>query len=129
MVWYKYNGKTWDRFVIDDTRKNPEAGGDSCDIDRDGDPDIILGQDASGNWVWWWENPYPDFSKPWTCRTIKSSGGRKHHDQTVADFDGDGRVELVSWNQGAKELLLFEIPSDPRSSKPWSSSVIYSWSS
>jgi len=129
VVWYKYNGKAWDRFVIDDTRKNPEAGGDSCDIDRDGDLDIILGQDASGNAIWWWENPYPDFSKPWTCRYIKNSGDRKHHDQTVADFDGDGQVELVSWNQQAKQLLLFEIPTDPKSAGPWPSTAVYSWSS
>ena len=129
VVWYKFNGRAWDRFVIDNTRKNPEAGGDSCDIDRDGDLDIILGQDASGNAIWWWENPYPDFSKPWTCRDIKNSGARKHHDQTVADFDGDGQVEFVSWNQGAKKLLLFEIPSNPKSTEPWPSIAIYSWSS
>jgi hypothetical protein len=129
VVWYKCSGKGWDKFVIDNTRKNPEAGGECCDIDRDGDLDVILGQDASGNAIWWWENPYPDFSKPWTCRYIKNSGARKHHDQTVADFDGDGRVEFVSWNQGAKALLLFEIPSDPKSTEPWSPDTIYSWSS
>ena len=129
VVWYKYNGKAWDKFVIDNTRKNPEAGGDFCDIDRDGDMDIILGQDASGNNIWWWENPHPDFSKPWKCRHIKNSGSSKHHDQTVGDFDGDGWVEFVSWNQKAKKLLLFEIPSDPKSTEPWSSTTIYSWSS
>jgi hypothetical protein len=47
---------------------------------------VIGNQDASGNAIWWWENPYPDFSKPWTCRHIKSSGGNKHHDQTVGKF-------------------------------------------
>jgi len=129
VVWYKYNGKGWDKFVIDNTRKNPEAGGECCDIDRDGDLDVILGQDASGNAIWWWENPYPDFSKPWTCRHIKNSGPHKHHDQTVADYDGDGQVEFVSWNQRAKALLLFEIPSGPKSTEPWQSSTIYSWSS
>ena len=129
VVWYKYNGKGWDKFVIDDTRKNPEAGGDYCDIDQDGDLDIILGQDYSGNAIWWWENPYPDFSKPWTCRHIKKSGSKKHHDQTVGDFDGDGQVELVSWNQGAKRLLFFEIPSNPKSTGPWPSATIYEWSS
>jgi hypothetical protein len=129
VVWYKYNGKGWDKFVIDNTRKNPEAGGECCDIDRDGDLDVILGQDASGNAIWWWENPYPDFSKPWTCRYIKKSDGKKHHDQTVGDYDGDGQVELVSWNQGAKGLLFFEIPSNPKSIESWPSSTIYEWTS
>jgi len=129
VVWYKYNGKGWDRFVIDNTRKNPEAGGDFCDVDGDGDLDVILGQDASGDDIWWWENPCPNFSKPWTCRYIKNSDGNKHHDQTFGDFDGDGRPEFVTWNQGAKRLLLFEIPEDPKSTEPWPYNKIYSWSS
>ncbi len=129
VVWYKYNGNGWDRFIIDDTKKRPEAGGVSCDIDRDGDLDIILGQDGSGNNMWWWENPYPDFSQPWTCRNIKTSGSSKHHDQTVGDFDGDGQVELVSWNQKARKLLLYEIPPNPKSIEEWPATTIYSWSS
>ncbi len=129
VVWYKYNGRGWDKFVIDNTRLNPEAGGDFCDIDHDGDLDIVFGQDYSGNAVWWWENPYPNFKKPWKRRFIKNSGARKHHDQTFADFDGDGDTELVSWNQGAKSLLLFEIPADPKATQPWPYTKIYSWSS
>jgi len=129
VVWYKYNGRGWDKHVIDNTKKRPEAGGDFCDVDRDGDLDVILGQDASGPNMWWWENPYPDFSKPWICRNIKKSGSSKHHDQTVADFDGDGEVEFVSWNQRAKSLLLYEIPANPKSTDTWPSTTIYSWSS
>lgn len=129
VVWYKYNGKGWDKFVIDNTRLNPEAGGDFCDIDRDGDLDIVFGQDYSGNAIWWWENPCPNFTKPWTRRFIKHSGARKHHDQAFADFDGDGDTEFLSWNQGAKSLLLFEIPVNPKATQPWASTTIYSWSS
>lgn len=129
VIWYKYNGKGWDKFVIDNTRLNPEAGGDFCDIDRDGDLDIVFGQDYSGNAIWWWENPCPNFTKPWTRRFIKHSGARKHHDQTFGDFDGDGDTEFLSWNQAAKKLLLFEIPSDPKATQPWPSTTIYSWTS
>ena len=128
VVWYKYNGKGWDKFVIDNTQLNPEAGGDFCDIDNDGDLDIVLGQDYSGNNIWWWENPNPNFENPWTRRFIKNSGARKHHDQAFGDFDGDGDVEFLSWNQDAKSLLLFEIPADPKETQPWPSTTIYSWS-
>ena len=127
VVWYKYNSKGWDKHVIDNTRLNPEAGGESCDIDGDGDPDIILGQDASGNAIWWWENPYPDFSKPWTRRYIKNDFANKHHDQTVGDFDGDGQVEFVSWNQHAKWLLFYELPANPKSTQAWKAVQIYGW--
>ncbi|OHB72629.1 MAG: hypothetical protein A2V70_04810 [Planctomycetes bacterium RBG_13_63_9] len=128
VLWYKYNGHGWNKHVIDDRSLRPEAGGDACDVDRDGDLDVILGQDGSGNAIWWWENPYPRFENPWPRRRVKNSGADKHHDQTVGDFDGDGSVELVSWNQGARALLLLEIPADPRASGPWPSTPIFRWS-
>jgi hypothetical protein len=129
IVWYRWNGRGWDRRIIDDTPLKPEAGGVACDLDRDGDLDLVLGQDASGPAMWWWENPHPDFGQPWTRRVIKESGRPKHHDQTVADYDGDGQLELVSWNQRAGQLLLFEIPSDPKLAAAWQPQVIYRWDS
>jgi hypothetical protein len=127
VVWYKWNGKTWERRIIDDSKLQPEAGGVAVDVDGDGDLDLILGQDYSGNAIWWWENPNPDFSKPWKRRHIKNSGGRKHHDQTAADFDGDGKVEFVSWNQGARQLLFYKIPENPKQTESWTPVVIFSW--
>jgi len=125
VVWYKYNGQGWDKRVIDDTRLQPEAGGDAYDIDEDGDPDLVLAQDYSGNEIWWWENPCPSFDKPWTRRLIKSSGGKKHHDQSFGDYDGDGKAEFVTWNQGAKSLLFYEIPQNPKAAGPWTPTTIY----
>jgi hypothetical protein len=129
VVWYRYDGKGFEKRIIDDTRLRPEAGGDACDVDSDGDLDVIFGQDSSGNAIWWWENPNPNFSKPWKRRLVKNSGANQHHDQTAADYDGDGQIELVSWNQKAKELLLFEIPNNPRAAGPWPSVAIFRWSS
>ena len=130
VVWYRRGPAGWSRYIIDPEFLRIEAGGAFHDIDGDGDLDIVFAADATDNKIWWWENPYPNFhpDQPWTRRLIKDSGANKHHDQIFGDFDGDGKAELVSWNQGARALLLFRIPSDPKSTQPWPSTKIYGWS-
>jgi hypothetical protein len=125
VVWYKYNGSTWERRVIDDSPLKIEAGGDFLDIDRDGDLDIAFGGESRSNQIWWWENPYPDYRDIWERHLVKDHGGNKHHDQIFGDFDHDGQMELVSWNQQDSLLLMFEIPSNPHSYGPWKYSIIY----
>ena len=129
MVWYKKQTSGWQRFVIDNQVLSIEAGGAYHDIDQDGDLDIVMGGDSGSSSVWWWENPYPNYnpSTNWTRRLIKNSGSNKHHDQMFGDFDNDGKTELVFWNQGAQNLILAEIPDNPRTSGPWTQQTIYSW--
>ncbi len=128
VVAYKYNGSGWDRFIIDDTPQRIEAGSTSHDIDGDGDLDVVFGGEGQSNQVWWWENPYPKLNpeKAWKRHLIKDSGANKHHDQLFGDFDGDGKMELVFWNQNAGNLILAEIPekADGRIGE-WPMKVIY----
>src|SRR5262249_47702415 len=58
---------------------------------------------------------------------IKNAGDNRHHDQLVGDFDGDGKPDVVFWNQGAKKLFLAAIPADPRHTQPWPYTAIFSW--
>jgi hypothetical protein len=129
VVWYRRGSAGWTKYVVDDQPLNIEAGSDFLDIDADGDFDIVCGGDSRSNQVWWWENPCPDFekNKPWKRRLIKDFGGTKHHDQMFGDFDGDGKTELVFWNQGSCTLYLAEIPAEPRNAKSWQCSAIYRW--
>ncbi|MBR9998674.1 MAG: VCBS repeat-containing protein [Cyclobacteriaceae bacterium] len=130
VVWYKFDDYKWKRYVVDDGPLRIEAGSTHYDIDGDGDEDIVFGGESQSNEVWWWENPYPAYDpvKPWMRRTIKSSGGNKHHDQLFGDFDGDGTDELVFWNQGDHRLYLAEIPEDPKSADRWELQVVYEYS-
>ncbi|MEX2230587.1 MAG: VCBS repeat-containing protein [Cyclobacteriaceae bacterium] len=130
VVWYRRTDSGWDRYVIDKDALTIEAGSAFSDIDGDGDADIVLGGDAQSNQLWWWENPYPDFSpdKTWQRRLIKNSGAKKHHDQMFGDFDGDGKDELVFWNQLGTTLFLAEIPTNPKQAKTWKCEPIYTWS-
>jgi len=53
--------------------------------------------------------------------------GTQHHDQALGDFLGNGKQELVFWNQGSHKLLMATIPPDPRNAGPWQLSEIYSY--
>ncbi len=131
VVLYRYENKTWNRYIVDSDPMRIEAGSAKHDIDGDGDLDIVFGGEGRSNEVWWWENPYPKFErdKPWTRRIIKNTGAKKHHDQLFGDFDGDGKTELVFWNQGARQLLLAEIPSNPKTAERWDYHPIYTYQS
>jgi hypothetical protein len=123
LVWYQRNDNGWKRYIVDDRKVTIEAGTISCDVDNDGDMDIIAGSDFQGNEIWWWENPYPQFDpvKPWNRYNIVNTGGKKHHDQLTGDFDGDGKTDLVFWTQsgGSPGLFFGRIPQNPKIQDDW----------
>ncbi len=130
VLWYRRVGNNWEKYIIDNTTLRIEAGGAYYDIDGDGDLDIVFCGDSGSNQIWWWENPYPNYSPttPWTRRLIKNSGSSYHHDAVFGDFDGDGKAEFVFWNQNARALMMARIPADPRATQPWEFFQIFSHS-
>ena len=129
MVWLRPEGESWKRYIIDDKNSHVEAGGTFCDIDGDGDLDILQGGSWNTNEVWWWENPYPTYEpkSPWKRYHIKKSGKNQHHDQIFGDFDGDGQPELVFWNQHERKLYLADIPEKPKMAAEWKLEEIWAW--
>ncbi len=130
VVWYRHNGNGWDTYIIDNEKVRIEAGSAFEDIDGDGDTDILFAGDGGSNQVWWWENPYPKYvkDKPWKRYLVKDGGKNKHHDQMFGDFDGDGKAELVFWNQNAMQLYLAEIPENVKKAKEWDYKPIFKYS-
>lgn len=130
LVWYRRGVSGWTRYIVESEPLHIEAGSDALDLDGDGDLDIVFAGDFQNNKVSWWENPYPDFDpqKPWKRHVIKDFGGNKHHDLMFGDFNGDGKQELVFWNQGGRKLYLAEIPENPRQAAAWKCTEIYGYS-
>ncbi len=127
VIGYRRDVDGWTRFALDEEKLRIEAGSLPYDIDGDGDLDILAGGDGGSNEVWWWENPSPDIINNWTRRAIKNTGENKHHDQIIADFDGDGLGELVFWNQRARTLFIAHIPTNPKGNAEWNRRAIYSY--
>ena len=125
------NKTGWQRMIIEPELLRIEAGAAAYDIDQDGDIDLVFGGEARSNEVWWWENPYPDFDPAggWTRHTIKRHGQTKHHDRTFIDCDGDGKPELVFWNQSANTLFYARIPAKPTQVTEWEIQPVYTYSS
>ena len=124
-----YTEEGWKRYIIEDVPLRIEAGSAAHDIDGDGDTDIVFGGEGQSNEIWWWENPYPnlDPDEVWKRHYIKKSGENKHHDQAFIDFDGDGQMEFVFWNQNGRGLFYAEIPDDPASKEEWDYQPIYTY--
>ena len=128
VVWYQRTGNTWKRHVVEDAICFIEAGTTTFDVDNDGDMDIIAGGESKTNQVWWWENPFPDFSKPvWPRYLIRNTGGNKVHDQMAGDFDGDNKPDLVFWAQGDQALYFTRIPADPVLTENWKLIPVYKY--
>lgn len=128
ITWYKKNGATWNKKVIETGQVRIEAGGAFHDIDNDGDLDILFGQDNSGAAMWWWENPHPNHQvTQWIRHELKNTGGNKHHDSMFANVDSDAQIEFITWNQRStppNALRIGNIPANPETL--WNLPVIYS---
>lgn len=125
-IWMQNTTQGWKQHIIDPGPLNIEAGGVLFDVDGDGHLDLVAGGDNSTNAVWWWENPHPEYDRRWKRHTIKQSGKTQHHDLMIGDVLGEGRPQLVFWNQGATALFLARIPENPRKYPgPWDIQVIY----
>ncbi len=128
IVGYEWEADGWERWIIEPASLPIEAGGAVCDINGDGRLDLVLGGDYRSNELWWWENPGKPFKGPWPRHVIKSQGANQHHDQLAADFDGDGRPEIVFFNQRARTLFLAPIPQQPTAQERWQLKEVWSWS-
>lgn len=131
VAWYENPGtlasEPWKKHVIDATSPMP-IHGQVVDLDKDGDPDVVLclgmgfSDDPRQEQLAWYENSGDPRKGGWKKHTIRT-GLVGAFEATTADFDKDGDLDIVmtTWNKDNQSeagrqmggLLLFENPGMP----------------
>ncbi len=93
VVWYENNGSPaageWPAHSIDATPPNQPEAAAVGDLDRDGDPDVVIG--GSGGIVWY-ENDGTPLGADWTQRDLSAASVNALQ---LADLDGDGWLDVA----------------------------------
>ncbi|MCG8546212.1 MAG: VCBS repeat-containing protein [Alphaproteobacteria bacterium] len=90
--WHR--GDAWTARTIDDDW-TAEARSCVVDIDRDGRNDIVLTGEENKDGVAWYRKKDPRSAGPWTRVRINRTPYQKLHSCHAADFDGDGRFDVM----------------------------------
>lgn len=112
VFWYENPG--WERHEVAQI-PDLSIGGSISDIDGDGAPEFVIGQNA-GTDLYWFEIP-SNPRKTWR-RHLITDDFRKYHDTAIADVDDDGDPEVVILSQQSEVVCYYDVPENPRVS-PW----------
>jgi hypothetical protein len=106
LVWYE--NPNWIKHFID-SGSGYSTDHEVVDIDKDGDNDLAI---VTATNVRWYENTN-GIGTSWAEHVIEA---RKMHDIEVADFNEDGRLDIVARNQGSTgNALHFYMQNSPTS--------------
>jgi len=113
LFWYE--AATWQRHAMASV-PNIGPGGAVLDVNGDGSPDAIAGQEGPTHELYWFECP-ADPASPWT-RHVIDNRLEDYHDIAVGDVRGDGKPKIVVLSSTGGILAYYDVPKDPRVS-PW----------
>lgn len=112
----------WKEVVLDDDPQHNAIHSETFDVDRDGDPDVILARYNPGL-VFWLERPAEAVTGRWRLRVVDD---QVHgiHGLLKGDVDRDGRLDLLANSAQPKQpfpnsLAWFRVPKNPAKAARW----------
>jgi hypothetical protein len=101
VYWYENTGLTWQIHLLG--KSDPEQlGAVTLDVNRDGFPDLIVAR-------FWFENPGNLATQPnsrWIRHSYANSLTAENHDIAIADFNQDGRSDIICYSQTMNNGIL-----------------------
>jgi|SRR5581483_2548372 len=116
------DGKLWKRHAITLGGLLGAYDVDVADFNADGRPDVVASSWRMGNQFVWYENPGAGAQNEWTAHVIDSNQAETRT-VAAADFNRDGRPDVLGTVTGAGIILWYENPADP-ARQPWKRHVI-----
>jgi hypothetical protein len=88
------------------------------DVDGDGKPDVVIVKNLHGELVWFQNSGKPRDGKPWKRHLIAKDFMRAY-DVALADFNGDGRLDVAASAWKGNQFAWFENSGKPTDGKLW----------
>ena len=128
LLWYENSGKprddrVWKRHLITEATIPGAYDVALADFDGDGHLDVAASTWRLSNEFDWFQNSgTPEDDKPWTRHVIEADVAETRTIR-VADFNGDGKPDLLGTASAAPLVVWYENPGKP-ATQPWKRHVI-----
>jgi len=116
------DGQLWKRHSITEGGLLGAYDVDAADLDADGDLDVVTSSWRMGNQFTWYENPGKTGTGIWEAHVIDENQAETRT-VCVADFNRDGRPDVLGTVNGAGIVLWYENSGQP-AARTWKRHVI-----
>lgn len=126
LYWFENDGTgSFKQHVIEKQYPHKLERHALADLNGDGKPDVVIIENQNGDVLWHKNSGTPAKDAAWQRFTIAKAAAPGAYDVAVADFDGDGDLDVAisTWRLSNK-FVWFENPGDPEKAPNWKMHVI-----